>query len=207
MHTVAHTFRPADLVGGHLVLDLANTVTARNADPVDWLDTYERALEWAGLTGHFEPSVLIELARMKADEPDRGAKALARLKELRETAHDVVAAVVRDDGVPQEALARLDALWKDAASHTRVAVRERRPDLTLDVESSGLDYLRHELALHALELVQTLPLDRTRVCDGSVCGWLFIDTSKGGRRRWCDMATCGNAAKSRRHYQRRRRPG
>ena len=35
--------------------------------------------------------------------------------------------------------------------------------------------------------------------------WLFLDTSKAGRRRWCDMADCGNAAKSRRHYARGRR--
>jgi predicted RNA-binding Zn ribbon-like protein len=30
--------------------------------------------------------------------------------------------------------------------------------------------------------------------------WLFIDASKNATRRWCDMASCGNRAKARRHY-------
>jgi Conserved protein containing a Zn-ribbon-like motif, possibly RNA-binding len=49
-----------------------------------------------------------------------------------------------------------------------------------------------------------LPMDRLRICQGPNCSWLFIDRSKAGRRRWCDMAVCGNTAKSRRFYARSR---
>jgi predicted RNA-binding Zn ribbon-like protein len=54
---------------------------------------------------------------------------------------------------------------------------------------------------------QVLPQEprRLKVCDGPNCSWIFLDTSKAGRRRWCDMADCGNAAKSRRHYAKSRR--
>ena len=41
---------------------------------------------------------------------------------------------------------------------------------------------------------------RIRQCANSECLWLFIDGSKNGTRRWCDMASCGNRAKARRHY-------
>ena len=41
--------------------------------------------------------------------------------------------------------------------------------------------------------------DRIRVCDSDTCRWVFYDTSRTGRRRWCDMATCGNRAKAARH--------
>ncbi|WFU13023.1 YbfB/YjiJ family MFS transporter (plasmid) [Rhizobium sp. CB3090] len=34
------------------------------------------------------------------------------------------------------------------------------------------------------------------------CSWLFIDTSKTKRRRWCPMALCGNRSKAQRHYYR-----
>ncbi|MAZ90474.1 MAG: hypothetical protein CMH94_02945 [Oceanicaulis sp.] len=44
---------------------------------------------------------------------------------------------------------------------------------------------------------------RLKQCDGERCGWLFLDTSKAGRRRWCDMATCGNVSKARRHAARK----
>jgi predicted RNA-binding Zn ribbon-like protein len=44
--------------------------------------------------------------------------------------------------------------------------------------------------------------DRLRVCDG--CRWIFVDRSPAGRRRWCDMSTCGNRAKVARHRARAR---
>ena len=54
------------------------------------------------------------------------------------------------------------------------------------------------------EHVLTLPTDRLRICHGPNCSWLFIDSSKAGRRRWCDMGVCGNDAKSRRFHARLR---
>jgi predicted RNA-binding Zn ribbon-like protein len=44
--------------------------------------------------------------------------------------------------------------------------------------------------------------DRLRICANEDCRWAFEDTSRSGRRRWCDMTTCGNVAKARRHRAR-----
>lgn len=55
------------------------------------------------------------------------------------------------------------------------------------------------LALLAVEALFVLPKDRLRACPR--CGWLFVDRSKGGRRRWCSMTVCGNREKARRHRQ------
>ena len=41
---------------------------------------------------------------------------------------------------------------------------------------------------------------RIGVCPGHDCGWLFVNTS--GRRRWCQMAVCGNRAKQAAHARR-----
>ena len=41
--------------------------------------------------------------------------------------------------------------------------------------------------------------DRFRVCANDQCRWTFFDSSPTGRRRWCDMGTCGNRAKAARH--------
>lgn len=41
-----------------------------------------------------------------------------------------------------------------------------------------------------------------RRCEGADCVLYFHDPS--GRRRWCDMASCGNRAKAQRHYARTR---
>ena len=44
--------------------------------------------------------------------------------------------------------------------------------------------------------------DRIRICANDTCQWLFYDESRTGQRRWCNMATCGNRAKARRHRER-----
>jgi predicted RNA-binding Zn ribbon-like protein len=206
MRVEAHAFEPRDLVGGHVALDLVNTVTARDTDPIDWLDGYARLLEWAALTGAFDRTLLRALERRSKAAPRDAARALARLRELREALREVVVAILRRERRPEGALARLEEAWREAAAHARFGVAAGRLDLRLDLEGSGLEVLRHDLALRALELLRTLPLGRTRVCRGKRCGWLFIDRSKGGQRRWCDMATCGNAAKSRRFRERHRAP-
>lgn len=62
------------------------------------------------------------------------------------------------------------------------------------------------LAASALNLLID-PRDRARlkICPGNDCGWMFIDETKNSRRTWCSMETCGNRAKVRRNYDKRRR--
>jgi predicted RNA-binding Zn ribbon-like protein len=205
MQTTPHAFEPKDLVGGHLVLDLVNTVTARNApEPIDWLDGYQRVLEWARLSGSFEQDVLRELEAMSSTHGG-AEKAVTRLRDLRESLLEAITAKIQQLPPPRGGLTRLERDWKDAVAHAQLSSDGGRVVPTLSVARSGLDYLRHELALQAVDLLETLPLERTRICPGDRCGWLFVDHSRGGKRRWCDMATCGNASKSRRHYERHRR--
>jgi len=49
--------------------------------------------------------------------------------------------------------------------------------------------------------------DRLRICANDDCRWAFEDTSRAGRRRWCDMTSCGNVAKARRYRARRKDAG
>ncbi|MGZ6338986.1 MAG: CGNR zinc finger domain-containing protein [Candidatus Limnocylindrales bacterium] len=46
--------------------------------------------------------------------------------------------------------------------------------------------------------------ERLKVCANDQCRWVFQDMSSGGRRKWCDMTSCGNRAKARRHRERQR---
>ena len=56
------------------------------------------------------------------------------------------------------------------------------------------------LGLQVLDALYRLPPERVRSCPR--CGWLFHDTSKGGRRKWCSMRDCGKREKAARHYPR-----
>jgi hypothetical protein len=60
--------------------------------------------------------------------------------------------------------------------------------------------LLHRFALSLHALLEHNPRSAIRACADERCGWLFLDPS--GRRRWCEMAVCGNRAKARRYAQR-----
>jgi predicted RNA-binding Zn ribbon-like protein len=47
-------------------------------------------------------------------------------------------------------------------------------------------------------------LARVRRCADARCPRVFFDSTRNGRRRWCDMATCGNRAKAARFRARER---
>ena len=55
----------------------------------------------------------------------------------------------------------------------------------------------------ARELTQT-DKERLRVCANDECRWVFRDNSPAGRRKWCDMSSCGNRAKAARHRERKK---
>ena len=209
MNIVSRAFSPRDLVGGHPALDLVNTVTARNtATPRDWLDGYERVLEWARLANITEDKVLAHLSKQAAGSLDSAVGALARLKQFREALHTAYAALSTGKRIPRALLEEIGEIWREAQSRIHLDYSGDRIDARVSLKHSGLDLIRDCLAGSAIELLRSLPTERVRVCRGESCGWLFIDLSKGGQRVWCDMATCGNAAKTRRHQenlQRRRR--
>ena len=53
----------------------------------------------------------------------------------------------------------------------------------------------------AREVSQGHP-ERLRICANDECRWAFNDSSPTGRRKWCDMSTCGNRAKAARFRER-----
>ena len=206
MTIVSRPFSPGDLVAGHPALDLVNTVTARNTPtPRDWLDGYPRLLEWARLANVAEDKVLALLSKQAADSLDDAARALTRLKQFREALHTAYAALISEKRVPQGILDEIGAVWHEAHSRVRLEYFDSGVAARVSIERSGLDLIRDRVAGSAVELLQSLPEDRARVCRGGACGWLFIDSSKGGQRVWCDMGTCGNAAKTLRHQKSARR--
>jgi predicted RNA-binding Zn ribbon-like protein len=42
------------------------------------------------------------------------------------------------------------------------------------------------------------------MCAAQDCSWVFLDTSKNKKRRWCDMSDCGNREKARRFLSKKR---
>ena len=139
--------------------------------------------------------------------PDAGVRItdieLARIRRVRSALREVVDSVV--EGRKPEA----DAV------HLVNAVLEARRPTRLELDGSALRIgHRHAdtpvddaLALIAEAIVEELATgrpERLRVCANDRCRWAFFDSSPTGRRRWCDMRSCGNQAKAARYRARLR---
>ncbi|AGL17412.1 ABATE domain-containing protein [Actinoplanes sp. N902-109] len=51
------------------------------------------------------------------------------------------------------------------------------------------------LAIDAIDTLGTPGRGQVKVCSGTGCVAVYLDTSRGRTRRWCSMGTCGNRAK------------
>jgi predicted RNA-binding Zn ribbon-like protein len=169
-------------VAGSLCLDFVNTVDPRHAPQrEERLADYAAVLEWARQAG-IEASPLEAAAASRVHE-----EAIA----LRETLYAIFGAVARGEAPPDDALRHLN----DELARRPRRITERFAWVADDVLAP--------IVWSAAELLTNGPLERVRECPGDdTCGWLFLDTSRNGSRRWCDMRTCGNRAKARRHYRR-----
>jgi predicted RNA-binding Zn ribbon-like protein len=189
-------WRHRHFVGGHPALDLINTI-AHRVDPKlaeDRLSDGEALRTWAisvGLMKQDEPNEQIEIGLIQ--------EVLATVRKVRETAWALLNAVAEDLAPPHWALSDISA----QASHDICAVRmlpnSGGQQLTIWGHASELHMLPGLLAWLALEALLVLPPARVRSCPR--CGWLFYDTTRGGRRKWCSMSTCGNREKVTRHYR------
>lgn len=205
MRFSAYEWKEADMAGGSPAIDFVNTVSSWSSDPVDRLDGAQEFARWAAVAGLIEQPALIRIEKGIARDPDGAAAFYGRASELRSALWGIFSAVVAKDKAAQADLAilgdwtcraaRCSELFQDGARFLR------RWDETLpEIERPAL-----LIARAAEELLEYGPLDRLHACGGDNCEWLFLDTSKNGRRRWCSMATCGNEAKVRKFRARQKK--
>lgn len=177
-----------EIVGNALCLDFANTVSGRPVARWDVLATTDEAATWAGVVGR----------PVTTAHPGLSAE-LARTREFRETVYRVFQPLANGEQPASDGLGTVLGEYADAAAAGRLRADGDTYALAWPGDRT-LRILRWEVAVSAIELLTQGPLDRLGECPS--CGWLFLDTSKNRRRRWCSMAMCGSRDKARRYYER-----
>ncbi|MBZ9678537.1 CGNR zinc finger domain-containing protein [Mesorhizobium sp. ES1-1] len=185
------------LVGGSPVLDFVNTVDARRDRwGPDLLRTYDDLIEWAIRVGLITSEVGAGLA--KASAAAELDAALAEAKALRESIYAVFQAEAAGEPAPAPQGADLTRAASRALSNRRLC--HAGAQFFWGWKDDGdLNTIADRVALEAAELLVTSKLRRpVRECLGPYCGWLFLDSSRGGHRRWCSDASCGTHMRVRR---------
>jgi predicted RNA-binding Zn ribbon-like protein len=189
-----------ELIGGHVALDLVNTVSWR-LDPARTLDRLrdtDALVAWAVAAGVVPAE---QAQRLSAAQDDAAAadRALEHVRRLRESAYRLLRPIALGSPVEEAEVERVQRAVTRALAQARVG---NVVPWRWEVDVRGPDDLPAALTLEVWRLLQFEDLTRLRACRDRDCGWLFLDRSKNASRTWCSSADCGNRKRARRHYQR-----
>jgi predicted RNA-binding Zn ribbon-like protein len=189
--------------GGALCLDFCNTGQGlKNSRGEEWVPTYADLLDWLRIAKALDAGQAARLGGLGEREPQAATELWHRAIELREALVRVLLA--RTEGRRPEAsdLKVIDSEYARTAPFARLEPTD--DGFAWGVDPEGLEAALRPIAESAVALLTSPRLARVRRCGNSTCYWLFLDETKNCSRRWCEMASCGNVMKVRRHRARQR---
>jgi len=186
------------LVAGHPVLDLVNTLDWRFRDngAEELLSSYDDLLRFAAQSGLLTSKQIRGIVRNSSES--EAADALVSCRELREAAAEIFYAAVDDRTPAASQIKIVERCFKEAHERQRLAWSGTRLVWEWPGSECGADLPVWMLAVSAARLMLSDDMRLIRACEKPDCRWLFVDTSKNHTRRWCDMKICGNRMKARR---------
>ena len=189
-----------------LCLEFVSTVVWDGPDMVrdDQIRGYGQLLDWAAERALLDEVQIEQLREEAAADADIRRRALGRAWAFRRALHDCFRAVARREQPPGASIALINAAIAESPAAFMLA--PRADGIALSISAGPLPHLLRPVLRSALRLLSSPELARLRECAAERCGRLYLDQTKNGSRRWCDMDTCGNRAKARRHQAKRRQP-
>lgn len=183
------------LDGGWLCLDFTNTVSSRrDSKSEDYLHSWEDYALWVHRLAVLSEAEFEVWRQMPPGD-------MAEVRALREAIFELFDYHAKNGKIHPAHLDTLNGFLHEVYMYTCIKITENGLQRGIFKKT----YLEKPLWLVALSAEALLLGDRlvrVKACDN--CGWLFLDTSKNGTRRWCNMHTCGSQAKSKAYYHRKK---
>jgi predicted RNA-binding Zn ribbon-like protein len=198
----AETFR---CPGGALCLDFCNSGQGARRASGDWIAGFPELIDWLEAAGAVTTGQAARLRRAGAASPRAATQVWRRAIKFREALFRVLKAKAEGGKVAREDLSDIEAEHARAVSFARLSWIGEAYRWSLDPSAAALDAAMQPLVESAVSLLTSAKLERLRRCGNSTCYWLFIDETRNHSRRWCEMASCGNVVKVRRHREKARR--
>ncbi len=194
-----------DMVGGRTCLDFVNTGSQRREGPFkEKLGTYSDLLDWTVQAEQLTEAEAADLRALAEADPAAADDVLTRGRALRESIYRVFTRRASGEELPADDLKLISEEYGRAAVN-RVLTPSNVGVCHFEWQThQALDRPLWPVAVSATNLVASEDALRVKECATDNCNWLFLDASKNRSRRWCDMNECGNRAKARRHYHRKK---
>lgn len=192
-------------IGGNLSVDFTNTVSSRkDGPPSEYLTAYPALVAWGRQAGVLSDAEAAALRAQAATQPADATRVVEEARALREAIYRIFTAGIADRPVADADLRELNDSLERALAHAWVVQQGGGfawswcGDLTLD-------RMLWPVARGAANVLTGPEARRVSECRSDDCGWLFLDQTRNHSRHWCDMQSCGNRAKARRHYARQKK--
>lgn len=197
-----------ELLGGRVCLDFINSVDPRiGGQQHDYLASYADLAQWSAYAHLLTTGQLAALLRAAEQHPRQADAVFARAIALRETLYRVFTALATRLPPAAADLAAVQSAYLDTMAQSHLLPTPDGYQWRWSEESHALDQMLWPIITSAVDLLTSPEARRVKVCPGlGDCGWLFLDISKSGRRRWCSMDSCGSRSKMRRYYARTHTP-
>lgn len=194
-HSASRTLpRTQPVQGGRLAVDYANTA--------DYSSSGQDALQsWQGLLSFLVAARVITPERKRTllewDQSFASAtQALLRsAAKLRSAIREAFLAMANAGAVRQAAIDPINEILAVTEGHDQLAWQEGSWQVTFRAREERLEWLLAAIARSAAEIIAEGAQAPLRRCANPSCGFIFYDTSRTGRRRWCSMSACGNRSK------------
>jgi predicted RNA-binding Zn ribbon-like protein len=185
---------------GNLALDFLHTLRRSRGGTTDLVRTPETMAAWLLTYAGAAASRLHEPLR-----PPDGRLLLDEAQRLRRDVGGLVATYAGTGSLDPGAALGINRVLDAYRRSTLLVAEGGRPALAERMHGGSSLMPLGPIAEAVARLVCTVGPDRIRSCASDRCKAWFVDTSRGGRRRWCSMATCGNRQKASTHRSRRSR--
>ncbi|MGO4736666.1 CGNR zinc finger domain-containing protein [Bosea sp. 2KB_26] len=203
----SYATHPPIPLGGALCLDFINTTTWRGNPErsAERLHDYAELVHWAAgleLIDAHSVTLLLTEAHAQAQAAEQVHEAALRLRleieQVFDPAHEGLARPAEAEALLRdiERVGRLTEAGEARIHHWQPSGSP--PDLRLPLLP---------VAVSVLELAASRRRYHLRRCADPSCGWVFLDETRNQSRQWCSMEGCGNRAKARAHYARRKARG
>jgi predicted RNA-binding Zn ribbon-like protein len=189
-----------------LCLGFANTLSWRGtATPAEELEDFDKLAGWLESSAGLAPGELKGVrAAAHGRRKDAAAQVLADAIAVRETLYRLFSALAAGQAVSDADFAALRKALAAAPQRTELVRADGRYGWRVGTPRLAAPDLLAPVLWSAADLMLAADRHRIRQCANEKCLWLFVDNSKTGTRRWCDMGSCGNRAKAQRHYHRQK---
>ncbi len=178
----------------HLALDFVNNRRGVPGGLVDMISSVERFETLAGLTSAAEGQTL----PAGLGPPTRRVLAV-EARCLRADIALLFQATSEKKAIPEEVLFSVNRIMEFGRRWSGLVVVDGTPRLDTHCDADHPITILSPIAEAAARIVTEAEPTRLRRCSAEACSLWFLDTSKGGQRRWCSMTRCGNRAKSARY--------